>query len=500
MIMLISTIGKIIGFVREQVIAGYFGATQAVDAYVAAYSVPLFILATVTSALYTSFIPVFMRWRSERGEREAWVLVGTLLKVTGIGLGALSATAYIAAPLIVRLQAPDFSPEAARLTVTLLRIIIPGTVFSGLASIIVAILNAHHRFGWSALSPALLSAGTVVGAVALVPRYGLSGLAYASLFGMLLQFGALLWQIRARQFPIVWIGKLIHPGLKQLLLISGPIFVSTFFMQLYLFVNRWLAIGLEPGSLASLNYASKLVALPIGLFVSAMATAIYPTLSELYSKSNEDGFRGTLASGFRMLLVVIVPAAVGLFVLREPIVRVAFQRGAFDSAATARTSTALAYAAFGLIGQACISLLNNAFYSRGDASTPVKVSMIFVVVNTTLSVILAKPLAVGGLALATTISQFVSMVLLVATMARRHAIHFATASFTVKLAVSAAIMGATAHQVYRMSRDSGLALPLVLSAIAGAIVYFALVLLLRVGELASICRLVKRKLRVNLVA
>lgn len=493
LIMVITLFGKLAGFAREQVIAGYFGATGLVDAYISAYSVPLLIHTTILTALSTSFIPVFLRWKSGITEHEAWALLGGLLKSLAVGLTAIAVSAFLAAPAIIQVQAPGLSQESARLAVALLRVMVPGTVFSGLASILVALLNAHHRFGWSALSPLILSLGTVGGAVLLVPLLGVNGLAWATLLGMALQLLALCWQVHKRQYPIVWSGPWIHPGVKQLVTMSGPIFVSTACMQAYLVVNRWLAVSLQEGSLAALTYANKLVYLPVGLFVTAVSTAIYPTLAEFSSNKNYSGYKTALSSGFRFLLLIIAPAATGLFALRVPIVQLTFERGAFDQAATMRTAWVLAYAAFGLVGQACTPLLNNAFYSRGDSKTPVRVSVAFAVTNTLLSVVLVRILNLGGLALATTISQFISVAFLIHLSKQHYGVSLGSCAFLLKIAASCLIMGILSYRVYSLLRGSGLFISLGVASLVGLVVYFGLIAVLSVEDLDNLLGLLGKK-------
>lgn len=493
-IMLISVLGKLIGFAREQVIASQFGATELTDAFVAAWTVPQMLIGVIAGAIGTALLPVFMQYMGEQDKRQGLGLLGVTLHLTALLLIIASGVAFVAAPWITKLLVPDFGPEQQALTAAMLRVMLPGVLLSGLATLFVFVLNSFKRFAWSALAPLMMNIGIIATTLLLKDRLGIVGLGWAWLLGMTLQFCFLFWQVKRTEVNLNVKASLRHPGVKQVLVLALPMMVGALFGQVHLFVDKGLASGLDAGSIAALNYATKLAQLPVGIFVTALATAIYPTLAEYAGRGDKAGLANAAGSGVRLLSLVMLPAAVGLFVLRVPIVRLVFERGSFDAGATQLTATALAFYSLGLLGVANIQILSRAFYSLQDSFTPVKVNIGAALVNIALAIVLVKPLGHGGIALANSLAVLGNMVCLVWLLRNKTGQGLGFLASLAKIAAASGIMGGVVYMLYPRLAGLGQIVSLGLAVGAGVIVYLALVAVLGVEELSQIVELAKKRL------
>ncbi len=477
-ISIISVVGKGLGLVREQVIASQFGATGLTDAYFAAWTIPLMLVGLVGGSLSTAFLPVFLRFLTTGKREDAWKFAQGVWSLSLVLLLTSTGLVWLAAPPIARLLVPNFSAAEHALTVQMLRIMLPGVVLMGTALLYSAILNAFKQFAWPALAPTAMSIGLVVSTLILSGRMGIVGLAWSTLVGVLAQ-QLLLWgQIKRQRLPLFRRAPWNQEGIKQVGKLAVPILIGTLFSQLYVFVDKSLASGLVEGSIAALNYASKLVQLPVSIFVTAITTAIYPTLAEFAGRGDRLALGRAITAGLRLLALLVLPAAVGMIVLRVPIVKLAFERGTFDQLATGKTTIALAYYAVGLLGVANILLLSRAFYSLHDAITPVKVGVGTAVLNILLDVVLVGPLGHGGLALANSLSVLTQMTCLAWLLQHKWQVPLKVLQPLLQVAAAAAAMGVLVAVFYGRFSAYGNTTAVPLAILLGIVSYSLLLLIL----------------------
>lgn len=440
------TIGsKVLGFVRDQVIALYFGASGQTDAYVVAMAIPNIISALVVSAVGTAFLPMFTERLTKDDEDGAWALSDSVFSLVG-GLGLLIVVLGVAAaPWLVRLMAPGFTGATFAQAVTATRIIFPGALFVVLAAPVKSVLNSRHHFAAPVAGPIVQNVAILAGLVLFVGlgRMGISGLAIGLALGMALNLGV--------QAPALWRGgfryrrrlDLHSPVVRRTLALAAPMIASSLLAQVSLLVDRGLASGLPAGSIAALSFADKLRQLPLGIFATTVATVIYPTLAEFAARGDRQGLSEAVGTGLRLVLLLTLPAAVGLAVLREPIVRLLFQRGAFDAAATASTAVAVLYYAIGMVGLAGNLVLTTTFFSMHDSVTPMAVGAAGAFLNIGLDYALVGPMGHAGIALASSTAALISMALLWTMLRRRLGNADArTGRAVVKVAAASALMGA----------------------------------------------------------
>lgn len=504
LILMVASIGsRLLGLVREQVISYQFGTSRDLDAYRAAFNVPDLIFQIVAAgAMGAAFIPVFTKYLTRGHERRAWQMASTVLNTTFLALAVASGLAALFAPQIVPLLTPGFEPQARALTVTLMRLMLIAPLLTGLSGLAAAILQSYNDFLLPALSPVVYNLAIIAGGVFLAPRLGVLGLAMGVVAGaalhLLVQMPG-LWrrnagyrlQIDAQHEGAREVGRLMLPRIAGL----GAIQVN------YL-ANTVVASGLAAGSIAALNYAFQLLMLPWGIVAGSIATAVFPTLSEDAALENKAQVRRTMSAAVRVILYLSLPAGVGLFVLREPLIQLLFQRGQFTAASTAMTASALTFYAPSLFAIAATEILTRGFYALHDTRTPVKVSVATVALNILLSVLLSRPLGVGGLALAYLIANSLETLLLLAIMRGRLAgLDEAGLLRSVgRSAVAALVMGeGLALGLYACGPllSGGILLVrlllVALLVLIGAGIYFALTIWLGSDEMAAIARRFRRR-------
>jgi len=405
---------RILGVVREQVIAAYFGAGVATDAYNVAFRIPNLLRDLFAEgAMSAAFVPTFTRYLTLSGKDSAWRLgnhvVNALIVVTGV---VVVVGIVFAEPLVLALAAEKYTAEPAKLalTVQLARLMLPTLTLIAVAAAFMGMLNSLHHYFIPALSPAMFNVLTIVCAFTLVPVMPVIGLqpivaiAIGTLLGGVAQV-ALQWPtLRKEGFryrvDIDWRDE----GLQRMLTLMGPGAVGMAATQVNVFVNTLLATSTVVGAVSWLNYAFRLMYLPIGLFGVSIGTATLPAVSRQSTERDFVAVRETVTSGLSLMLMLNIPSMVGLIVLAQPIVRVLFERGAFTSVDTAATAAALQFYAIGLIGYSVVRILSPVFYALGRNRTPVIVSVIAVIVNAVLNILLVRVLSYRGLALGTSIA------------------------------------------------------------------------------------------------
>ena len=504
---------RILGVVREQVLAALFGAGNAMDAYNVAFRIPNLVRDLFAEgAMSSAFVPTFTRHLTTSGKDAAWKLGNNIISALIVITGLIVVLGIVFAEPIVTAFAGDYAavPGKLELTILLTRIMLPFLTFVAIAAAVMGMLNSLHQFFIPALSPAMFNVATIVCALVLVPvmpGLGLppiAAIAIGTLVGGVAQL-ALQWPLLRRQGfsyrPILDWGD---AGLRRVLTLMGPGTLGLAATQVNVFVNTVLATGEGTGAVSFLNYAFRLMYLPIGLFGVSIGTATLPAVSRHAAEHDTAAVRSTIADSMTLMMLLNVPATIGLMVLATPIVRVIFERGAFTPDATVATAAALRFYAVGLLGYSVVRIASPTFYAIGENRTPVKVSVATVLVNAGLNIVLVRVMGFRGLALGTSIAALFNAALLIILLRRKlEGIEGPRvfASF-LRILVASAGMGAAAAgvdvalgawlpgtslvlQIIRLSAAIGVALAVLA---AGAH-------LLRIKEFGEAVALVTRKLK-----
>ncbi len=417
----LATLGsRILGFLRDVLIANYFGTGMFAQAFFAAFRIPNLMRRLFgEGALSASFIPVFTGELSRRGKDEAWDLAISVFNILALVLSGIVLFGMIFSPLITRIIVPGFaaSPEKLELTSRLLRIMFPYLFFIGLAALTMGILNSLRHFAAPALAPIILNVSMITFLIFFVRKVDepVIGLAIAVVIGGVGQLGIQLVTAIKKGMPLGRKFVLYHPLVKRIALLMMPATIGVGIYQINIFVDGICAsyesvVG--DGAIAALWYANRLVQFPLAIFGLAVATAIFPQMALSSSKNDLRALGESVSFGLRTVFFLTIPSAVGLIILRRPIISLLFERNAFNEYSTQITSMALLYYCIGLFAYAGVHILSRSFYSLQDMKTPVKVASFAMVTNIVLNLSLMWPLKVGGLALATSLSSILNLCLL----------------------------------------------------------------------------------------
>ena len=418
-----STIGmgtllsRILGFFRDMVIAHFFGAGMAADAFFVAFRIPnLWRRLVGEGSLTISFIPVYTEYLHQRSEEEIREVTHAVFTLMGLVLLLITLLGILFSPVLIQIIAPGFAriPEKFQLTITLNRIIFPYLFFMGLFALCMGILNSYRHFFAPAIAPIFLNISIILSVFLFYHSFQkpVMTLAAGVLAGGVIQ---LLFQI-----PFLWQKGITfrfnfhfgHPAIKRIGALMVPGLIGTAVYQLNVFIDTIFASFLPGGSVSYLFFADRLLEFPLGIFAIAIGIASLPSLSGLASQGKMEELKKTLSFTFRLTSFISIPAMVGLIVLKTPIINLLFQRGLFDYQATVMTAKALLFYSVGLWAIAGVRIIVPAFYSLQDSWTPLKIALICLGANVIFNAAFIIPLKHAGLALATSLSSTLNLILL----------------------------------------------------------------------------------------
>lgn len=408
-------LSRVLGLLREIVIADQFGTTGQKSAYDAAFGIPdtLFLLI-IGGAVGSAFIPVFTRLMTDREEPRAWQLASTLINASVVLLSLGGIVMSFAAPALVAYVVAPGEAVDRQLVVDLTRVLLISPLLMGLGGWAQGILNARQHFALPALAPVAYNLSIIFGAVALTPYFGIYGVAWGVVLGAGLHFGVQVPGLARAGMKYSFRLDLRDAGVGEVAKLLGPRILGQAAFQANVIGARAIATTIAAGSVAAFNYAYLLMILPHGVFAMSLATVTFPTMAALFAQGNHEGIRLTLSRAVRVLLFLTLPSAAGMYALRTELVSALFQSGTFDRQSTEMVAGALGYFALGLVAYAVVEVVTRAYYALHDTATPVVIAVGTVALNLGLSALLV--LVFGwdhtGLALSLAITTTVEMALL----------------------------------------------------------------------------------------
>jgi len=411
---LATLVSRVLGYVRDMVVARAFGAGPVTDAFFVAFRIPNLLRRLLAEgALSTAIIPVFTAYIA----RESPPAVARMLRaVAGAGtltLCAVSLLGALAAPWIVAVMAPGWAadPQLLALAVRLTRVMFPYILLVGLAALAAGVLNAHHRFFTAALGPAILNVGMIGAVLLFASRVDppVLSLALGVLIGGVGQVLVQLPEVKGLGVPLGFSAEWSHPAVRTIARRLAPAAFGLAAVQITVVVNTLLASLLPTGSISYLYYADRVMEFPLGVFGVALATASLPSMSAQAARGDTRALGDTLNFSLRLAAFIALPAAVGLMTLGSPIVALLFQRGRFGPDDAAATTLALIGYAVGLPAFSASRIAAQTFYALGDTRTPVLLGFVSVAANVVLALLLMWPLQHAGLALASSLSSYVNL-------------------------------------------------------------------------------------------
>ncbi len=490
---------RVLGLVRDQVLAFYFGAGDSMDAFLVAFRIPNLVRDLFAEgAMSAAFVPTFTKRLASDSREGAWRLANSVVNALLLVTGALVVLGIIFAEPLLSPFVQGFTviPGKFELTVRLTRVMVPFLTLVALAAVFMGALNALGHFFIPALSPAMFNVATIVCTLTLVPIAPALGIQPIFIVAAATILGG-LGQLLVQWPPLKREGYRYHatldtgdPGLRQILVLMGPGTIGLAATQINLLVNTMLATP-EDGAVSWLNYAFRLMYLPIGLFGVSIATAATPTISRLAHEKDYPRMRSTVAHALGLMMMLNVPATLGLIALAPAIISLIFEHGNFTAADTAATAAALRWYAVGLVGYSVVRIVSPTFYALGRSRIPVGVSVMSVLMNVVLNLMLVRVMGYRGLALGTSLAALINAGTQLALL--RNAIGGIegrrVAATLIKVSVAAVAMGAAGwstelwlHQVLPASGFSVKALRVGAAILVSLIVLGSAATLLKVQE------------------
>jgi putative peptidoglycan lipid II flippase len=422
-------ISNLTGLLRQILVTNAFGTTAPMEAFNAANRISETLFNLVAGgALGSAFIPTFTSLLAQGKREKAWKLASSITNLILIILIVLAGLAAIFAPQVVQyLLAPGFSadPYKQALTIQLTRLMLPSAVMFGISGLVMGILNSHQRFFIPALTPSMYQLGMIFGVTVLSPTLGIQGLAWGVIIGAALHLVLqlpLLFKQGARYTPAFGLNS---PDVREVARLMGPRLLGVAVVQLNFWINVRLASFHPAGSVTAIQLAFTLMLMPQAAIAQSIATAALPTFSAQVAKNQLGDMRKSLGATLRGILLLSIPASLGLMLLREPIVALLYQRGSFTPQSTELVAWALLWYALGLVGHAMVEILSRAFYALHDTKTPVLIGIGAMSLNVLLSYLLSALfrrigwLPHGGLALANSLATGLEMIGLILIMNKR---------------------------------------------------------------------------------
>jgi putative peptidoglycan lipid II flippase len=448
---------RVLGLVRDVVQAALFATTPQNDAFVIATRIPTLLRDLFAEgAMSVAFVPTFTRCLTREGKAAAWRLGSQVLNALLLVTGAIVVLGVIFAKPLATAYAGDFSkiPGKLELTILLTRLNMPFLTLVAMAAALMGMLNALRRFFVPAMAPAMYNVVYILCAIGLYPVFARMGLppvlslTAGMLGGGIAQLVTQWPLIRREGYKHSWVLNWRDPNLHEVLVLMGPGTIGAAAAQVNVFINTMLATS-EPGAPSALNYAFRLMYLPVGIFAVPVATAAIPELATHAARQSHDEMRRTLSWALRMMLMLAVPATVGLMVLASPIVALIYEHGSFKAADELIVASSLFFYAIGVVGYSIVKIALPSFYSLQDARTPVLISLVTIGVNVALNLWLHTFMGFRGLALGTAIAATANAGLLLLLLSKRlGGIDTGrVVRSSVKICLASAIMGVAAYLV-----------------------------------------------------
>lgn len=503
-LMIATLIAKVLGFARELTLASVYGASGISDAFLVAMNIPAVIFLAIGTSLDTAFIPLYHDIRQNEGKEASNKFTNNVLNAVILICLGFSVIGLIFTPQVVKLFAVGFKGDVFNQAVYFTRVMMIGLAFLGMSYIMTAYLQVKENF----VIPGLMSVPNniiVIISIILSATINIHLLPWGALLGLLLQFLFQYPFAKKKGFKYKLFVDFNDKYLRRLLWLVIPVLIGVAVNQISTIVDRTIASTLAEGSISALNYANKLNQFVMGMFIVSISSVIYPMLSKLTTQNNKEEFYKSIKTSVNTVILLVIPISSGAMILANPIVKMLFERGEFDTRATQMTAIALVFYSIGMIGFGLRDILGKVFYSLQDTRTPMKNAIIAIVLNIVLNLLFVNftNMGIAGLAFATSISAIVTIILLFISL-RKKIGQFGGKSILVvliKSIISAAVMSIVTLFAYNLL---GGALPagklyetisLVVSVGCGALTYGICIILLKVDEINLILETIKNKIK-----
>ncbi|MDU5100360.1 MAG: murein biosynthesis integral membrane protein MurJ, partial [Peptoniphilus grossensis] len=493
-LMVITIISKIFGLLREKALAYFFGVGMVADIFLIAFQLPMTFTNVISGAVANGYIPMYDKIKEREDKKRADLFTANLSNIILIVFIIVTILSIIFARPLVKLMAEGFEGEKLETAIFVSRVAMLSIAVTAVSSIFKAYLQIHEKFITSVLHSILMNV-ILIGAMAISRNLGINYLAIGILLAFVLQYGIFILPIKKLGYR----HRLkvdFNEDMKAMFVSILPILISTSAIEINFMISRSLASGAYAGGISILNYAYKLQSFVTGIVVTSIITATYPKLANFGSKKDYVNLKSALSEGLSNMLLLVVPAAFGLYIFSFPIVNLLFVGGEFSVDDARITATVLSFFAFGVIGIGVREIISRVFYSLGDNKTPVINSVLIVGINVVLALLLSKLMGIRGIALATSISFLVGALALYLSSIKLIGNVFNKELFTnvIKITVASAVMALGSKFFYNiLIKSFGINLSLLISIIIAGLIYLVLLIAFRVDEIRELLKLIFKK-------
>ncbi len=503
-IIIVFTIAsKLLGFVRESLIAAKFGSGATTDTFFISLTAISLFTSIIISSINNTMIPILSEVEAIEGKKGKKEHTNNFLNIVVLSSIFIMILAWFLAPIILRVLAYGFHGEQRQSALLMMRIGLSAIIFASIQGVFRGYLQSELMFIESAATLFPFNIVYLIYLIFLSSIFGIKGLMVTSVFAVAAQIIIQLPGVRKTGYRYKAVLNLKDEYVRKIVLLIPPVLMSVAIVDLNKIIDKSMASTLVAGSISALNYADRLNGIIISIFVSAISTVIFPMLSNEANKSTYDKYKKVTISGINTVLLITIPATIAMIILANPLVRIAFQRGAFSTDATHMTVGALIFYSIGLVGLALLSLLNLTYYSLQDTRTPMIISFIAVGINIIFNFILIKSMAHRGLALATSISSIIASLLLIYGLKKKIGSFgfLKSVKCGIKALFASAIMGVVVYFINIALKGSmeGSTLSefiaLSITAGAGLLVYSIIIYFFRIEETEWVIKVVRERLR-----
>lgn len=493
-LMIITILSKVFGLLREKALAYFFGVGMVADIFLIAFQLPMTFTNVISGAVANGYIPMYDKIKEREDKKNADAFTANLSNIILIVFTIVTILSIIFARPLVKLMAEGFSGEKLELAIFVSRVAMLSIAVTAVSSIYKAYLQIYEKFIISVLHSIIMNIIIII-SMGLAYKMGINYLAIGILVAFVFQYAIFILPIKRLGYKHSL--KIdFNDDMKMMFVSILPILISTSAIEINFMISRSIASGAYTGGISILNYAYKLQSFVTGIVVTSIITATYPKLANFGSKKDYSNLKSALSEGLSNMLLLVVPAAFGLYIFSFPIVNLLFVGGEFSVDDAKITATVLSFFAFGVIGIGVREIISRVFYSLGDNKTPVINSVVIVGINIVLAFLLSKIMGIRGIALATSISFIVGAITLYFSSIKLIGNVFDKKLLTniIKITVSSALMALVSKIAYDiLTKSLGINLSLLISIIVAGIIYLLLLIIFRVDEIKEIFRLLLKK-------
>lgn len=500
MLILITVLSKILGFAREVVLGTMYGTTVYSDIYIIAMNIPAVLFSLLGTAISTTFIPLYYENCGSYGDEKGLRYTNNIFNISIIIAILIFILAFVFTEPLVKIFAFGYEGEKLDITIKFTKIMMCSSLAIVTNNIMTAYLQAKEQFIIPGFIGFPLSIVTII-SIILSAKINIYILPLGTVIAMFSQSVFLYYFAKKYGYKYMMNYNIKDEYIKKMILLVAPVLIGVAVNQVNVMIDRTLASSLIEGSVSALNYANRLNGFVFGLFITSIGAVIYPILSKLSCENNLEAFNNSVVKSINSVILLVTPISIGAIVLAKPIVKLLFERGAFDETATTMTATALVFYSIGMVGFGLRDILSKIFYSLQDTKTPMVNGAIAMALNIVLNFTLIRPMGYAGLALATSISTIICIVLLFISLKKKvkYIKYKKIFMSTTKSIIASIIMGiGTYYSYYTLINlfSSGFIsqfIVLFMSIFIGVIIYTLLVIILKVDEVNIILQFIKLK-------